>query len=219
MERLATGLEIKALNDTADSYTVSGYASVFNNKDRGGDIMMPGAFKGLGSKEIPLLWGHASYEPPIGKVTVAREDSKGLYFEAEMPKGDKFVSERLAPQLKAGSITQNSIGFRTMSDKQVGDNRELHEVDLWEISLVTFAMNPSATVDGFKSYGFKEFDEFTEREREAFFREAGLSKAMAQHTVAALRDAKGADRRDADAKQITIPVDLATQIRKIAKEL
>ena len=63
-----------------------------------------------------------------------------------------------------------SIGFRTlksrMDDKK--DVRLLLEVDLWEVSLVTFPMQPEARIATFKSKPVR-----TIREYETFLRDAG----------------------------------------------
>ena len=51
--------------------------------------------------------------------------------------------------LQAGAIDGLSIGYRTLrAEKAAGGQRLLHEIELWEVSLVTFPMLPEARVAG-----------------------------------------------------------------------
>ena len=96
-----------------------------------------------------LLWGHDQSAVTIGKVVKCYEDNYGLKYRATLPKDDTFVAGRIAPQLKHGSIDQNSIGFQT---KQRSRNT-IKTAELWEISLVNIAANQLAVVSDFKSLG------------------------------------------------------------------
>src|SRR5262249_31273336 len=54
--------------------------------------------------------------------------------------------------MKAGVIDAMSIGYETVTSRQARDGaRELAEVKLWEVSLVTFPANALALVDSVKS--------------------------------------------------------------------
>lgn len=144
-------LEEKAVTDGEDSWIVTGYGSVFNNKDLGNDVMMPGAFaKSLREDGLPLLlFNHKMEDAPIGTIVDAKEDRKGLWFKAELPKDDSFVSGRIVPQLKRRGLRGTSIGYRTI-DKETRKSdgaRLLKAVKLVEISIVNRAMNPLAMVD------------------------------------------------------------------------
>jgi len=134
------------------NYIVKGYASVFDHVDLGMDKIKKGAFvKSLLMKLPVLLWQHNTNEP-IGAVVEAREDDRGLFFVASMPKEDTFVTGRVIPQLKAKSINGVSIGY-FVKDSDILENgvREIKEIELLEISLVTFPMNTLATVTDVKS--------------------------------------------------------------------
>jgi HK97 family phage prohead protease len=48
--------------------------------------------------------------------------------------------------LQAGAIDGLSIGYRTLRAEAKGGRRLLHEIELWEVSLVTFPMLPEARV-------------------------------------------------------------------------
>jgi HK97 family phage prohead protease len=75
---------------------------VFGNKDLGNDVVVAGAFaKSLREHGMPLmLFNHKMEDAPIGTIVDAKEDKRGLWFKAELPKDDSFVSGRIIPQLK-----------------------------------------------------------------------------------------------------------------------
>ena len=60
--------------------TVTGFASVFGNRDLGGDVVVEGAFKKtLAQYGLPaILWNHKMDEPPLGNVVDAKETKRGL---------------------------------------------------------------------------------------------------------------------------------------------
>lgn len=139
---------------------VTGYGSVFGNLDGGDDIVMPGAFKSSlsrpGRRQVAFLWQHCEHEP-IGIWDEIAEDNYGLKC-----RGRIIDTERGADALKllrAGAQFGLSIGFKTLReelDQTVTTPngwplRRLVEVDLWEISMVTFPMNDLANVDSVKS--------------------------------------------------------------------
>ena len=125
-----------------------GYASVFNTVDTQGDRVLKGAFqKSLQKKSPPkMLWQHDTKEP-IGLWHTLKEDSNGLYVEGQLlldlQKGREAYS-----LLKKGILDGLSIGC-TIKNAEFSDHdgaRELSEVDLLEISLVTFAANTDAKI-------------------------------------------------------------------------
>lgn len=138
--------EIKSL--AADG-TFSGYASVFNVVDSQRDVMLPGAFKAtLKSRTQPvqLLWQH-QWESPIGVIESLFEDTRGLYIKGRLLMEVTQAREAHA-LLKAGVIRGLSIGYsvkRAARDVETGV-RQLQEVDLWEVSIVTLPANASAQV-------------------------------------------------------------------------
>lgn len=146
--------EVKAVGEEDNFFTFKGYASTFNNIDYGDDVVVRGAFANSLAKnaQVPILWQHQMSEP-VGVSTQLYEDDKGLYIEGKMPKDDTLVSGRIIPQMKVGSIKEMSIGYITKNFDMAKDGvRILKEVDLFEISLVTKAMNSQALVSGFKSF-------------------------------------------------------------------
>lgn len=128
----------------------AGYASVFGKLDQGGDIVMPGAFgKSLvekGRAGIRLLFQHDPKEP-IGTWERVFEDSAGLFVEGRLNAGVLRARE-LSSLIAGGAIDGLSIGFRTVRatrDRATG-HRRLWQVDLWEISIVTFPMMDGARI-------------------------------------------------------------------------
>lgn len=184
--------EIKELDSDSDSeyFTFKGYASTFNNKDQGNDIILPGAFEKTINKFMPkLLWQHNTKEP-LGIFTEIIEDEKGLYIEGKMPKADTFVKGRVIPQMKAGSINSMSIGFSLWGKdgdfdvENQGDCenrvRKIKRLTLWEISLVTIPMNPKAKITNYKNYADNNIFELIEsvktiRDIDNLFNEFGFS--------------------------------------------
>ena len=174
LDRIDVPLEIKQVSEDDDFFIFEGMASTFGNIDLTDDIVAPGAFQESISKELPvILWQHDSREP-IGVPIEVKETADGLFIRVKLPKEDTFVSGRVAPQLRVGSIKSMSIGFRTIKSEMDNDSgiRTLVKVDLKEVSLVTFPANPEARVTGFKSVeDVKEIK--TRRDFEKALRESG----------------------------------------------
>jgi len=145
------------LSEVEADGSFSGYASLFGETDLNRDVVLPGAFlKSIGKRGpggIRMLFQHDP-AAPIGVWREVREDARGL-----------FVSGRLMPEvakarevlalMRAGAIDGLSIGFRTVRGRTDAKSgvRQLIEVDLWEISVVTFPMLPAARVSAVKGVG------------------------------------------------------------------
>ncbi|MGH9915626.1 MAG: HK97 family phage prohead protease [Pyrinomonadaceae bacterium] len=132
----------------------SGYASLFGEVDLGKDVIAPGAFaasiRKRGISGIRMLWQHDANEP-IGIWTRINEDSRGLYVEGRLTTG-VTRSREVLELMRAGAIDGLSIGFRTVKARADGAGvRRILEADLWEISVVTFPMLPSARVGQVKA--------------------------------------------------------------------
>ena len=142
--------------ESADESTgeFSGYAAVFGNVDSGGDIIEKGAFTKTIAEDfarIKILSQHNSYELPIGKPLELREDEKGLYIRGKI--SDTQTGRDIRTLLKDGVLAELSIGYDAVAsdyDSETGI-RHLKEIKLWEVSIVTWAMNDQAQIDGVKS--------------------------------------------------------------------
>lgn len=132
-----------------------GYASVFNVEDLGRDVVMPGAFtKSLARRpagKVKMLREHDRSEP-VGVWSDVVEDRKGLRVKGRLILETTKGRETHA-LMKAGALDGMSIGFRTLKDRfdRPKGLRFLEELDLPEISIVTFPMNTRATVSTVKS--------------------------------------------------------------------
>lgn len=136
-----------------DGRVIEGYASLFGVKDQGGDVVMAGAYrqslKGLAARgeKVRMLWQHDPTQP-IGVWDEVREDAKGLWVKGRLLT-EVARGREAAALLGAGAIDGLSIGYRTVKAERDGKgHRSLTELELWEVSLVTFPMLRDARVAG-----------------------------------------------------------------------
>lgn len=180
MNRKSFNLEIKAVQE--DGF-FSGYGAVFGNIDWYNDVILPGAFKvsldkwKTKNKFPPVLWNHNDSEP-IGIYTNIYEDEKGLFVEGKLLIDDVPRAKSTHALLKAGAIDGLSIGYSTKKANQQGNGiRELIEVDIGEISIVTQPANDRSLITSVKSK-LDEGELPTLPEFEKFLRESGFSKSQ-----------------------------------------
>jgi uncharacterized protein len=126
----------------------AGYAALFDRRDGGRDTIRRGAFARTITERqaqelgpLPLFWQHRP-DLRIGWIEQVAEDSRGLRVVAllDNPGGGA------AAALKAGKVTGLSFGYRARSFSRDAQGRELTEVDLFEVSLVTHPMQHTARV-------------------------------------------------------------------------
>jgi HK97 family phage major capsid protein/HK97 family phage prohead protease len=133
-----------------DEGTFAGYASLFDRVDLGHDRVRRGAFAASlarrGAAAIRMLWQHDPNEP-IGIWLSLAEDRAGLFVRGRLAEGAGRARDALA-LLRQGALDGLSIGFRAAraSTDRASGVRDLYEIDLWEISLVTFPMQPEARI-------------------------------------------------------------------------
>lgn len=185
--------EIKSFAEDGEFFIFEGYASTFGNVDLGDDVIITGAFaKSLAKNPtVPVLWQHQMSEP-IGSSIELREDSKGLFIKGKLPREDSLVQGRVIPQMKVGSIREMSIGFFTRDSEMKDGIRYIKEIELYEVSLVTKAMNPKALVSNFKSMD-------SLKDVEQSLKEMGLSNAEAKTLISKIKEFS--NQRDAEEKQ------------------
>jgi uncharacterized protein len=159
MERIKHSSEEIILSDyhyftksfVGDVQSISGYASVFDVIDNHRDIIKKGAFNNIiesfyNGKNIPLLWQHDPSQP-IGTIESLVEDEYGLYIKAKIITST-FRGLESYNLIRAEVICNLSIGYTPVkyyTDYEL-DARVLEEIDLWEISLVTFPANTKTSV-------------------------------------------------------------------------
>lgn len=155
-QQISSGLEHKFCRFDGDvsleeGCRIEGYASLFGRTDQGGDVVAPGAYKhslerlnGAG-RAVKLLWQHDPAQP-IGIWDEVIEDSKGLFVKGRLLT-DVARGREAASLIEAGAIDGLSIGYRTVAaTKDAEGRRVLTELELWEVSLVTFPMLPEARI-------------------------------------------------------------------------
>jgi HK97 family phage prohead protease len=140
-----------------ESGVFEGYASTFGNEDSYGDTIVKGAFTaGLkklkdNNQKLKMLWNH-DRQQPIGVFTAASEDKSGLYVKGKLTKGVQKADEVLL-LMHDGAIDSMSIGgyvVKELFDNKTGKS-ELQEIELREISPVTFPANTQARINTVKS--------------------------------------------------------------------
>ena len=149
---MVPGLEVKFAGGApvlSDGQVIEGYASRFGLPDQGGDIVAKGAFGAslarLAAKgdKVRMLWQHDPTKP-IGVWDEIREDETGLWVKGRLL-SEVALAREAATLIDAGAIDGLSIGYRTVrAEKDQKGRRVLTEVELWEVSLVTFPMLPEA---------------------------------------------------------------------------
>ncbi|WP_242526288.1 MULTISPECIES: HK97 family phage prohead protease [Sphingomonadaceae] len=122
----------------------AGYAALFDRRDSGRDTIRPGAFaRTLAERRdpLPLYWQHRP-DVRIGWVETAAEDARGLRVVARIDNPDGAAG--LA--LRRGTVNGLSFGYRARSSRQDAAGRELLDLELFEVSLVTHPMQHGARV-------------------------------------------------------------------------
>ena len=192
--------DIKAMDEDEDDEqkgTFEGYGSIFNNKDLGNDVVVQGAFtkslRRTGAKGVKMLYQHKS-DMPIGVFESIKEDENGLKVKGRLALGTQAGKEAYE-LMKMGALDGLSIGFRVSPKGQEYNSRSkrryIKEVELMEISLVTFPMNPKARIRSVKG------DELSIREWEGGLRDA-FSLSRSEAKVAAKAVHKAFNQREAE---------------------
>lgn len=183
INRQSFDCEFKFASSEDSEGVIEGYASMFGILDRGGDIVMPGAFKATlaawkkAKKAPPMLWQHDGGSP-IGVWSEFSEDEKGLKVSGQLIMEVGLASEARA-LVKAGAISGLSIGYETIDaeiDRATGIRR-IKKANLWEVSLVTFPMLPEAQISSVKNFDARTLER-------ALREELKLSQADAVSAVA-----------------------------------
>lgn len=185
LERKAVRLECKAI----EGGMIEGYASLFGVRDAGGDTVMRGAYtRTLAAmaetgRRVKMLWQHDPSQP-IGVWDEVREDDWGLHVKGRILDDVAKGRETIA-LIGAGAIDGLSIGYRTVAaDRVPGGGRMLKELDIWEVSMVTFPMLQSARIDAIKAA------QMTPRDMERLLtQDAGLTRSVARQLMAGGLDA------------------------------
>lgn len=170
-----------------------GYLSTFGNVDHGGDIVVRGAFKRTLSehKEAdelpPMFWMHDPRNVP-GKWLDMDEDDKGLFVKGEL--ADTPLGNEMHTLLGMKAVRGMSIGYTVEErDWDKEGHRLLKDIELWEGSIVSMAMNPKASITAAKSRLSLKGEYVPEpaefkRKLEEHLRDVGCSISVAKRLVA-----------------------------------
>lgn len=181
LKRLYRPFKLKGVNEDG---TFQGYGSVFGVKDSYDEIVVPGAFKSSlaahaaeGTKP-KMLWQH-DWDQPVGVYTTMKEDEHGLLVEGQLLIDGVQKAKEAHVLLKAKALDGLSIGYIPRAwrkNDQDKDILELTEIDLWEVSIVTFPANPAARISEVRAA-----ESITSlRQFERFLRDAGYSRERAE---------------------------------------
>jgi HK97 family phage prohead protease len=134
-----------------------GHAAVFNtfSQDLGGfrEIIRPGAFTRTIAEnaDVRALFNHdPNYVLGRSKSGTLRmrEDTRGLFYEVDLP--DTQAGRDVAESVRRGDVSGSSFAFRAITDEWRTENgsdiRELRDVDLFDVSPVTYPAYPAADV-------------------------------------------------------------------------
>ena len=143
-------LQIKDADVNLEQRIIRAYASTFD-LDQGNDIIHPGSFKKTISERLDRVKVLRNHSDLIGRPISAIEDGKGLLTESYIGKHD--LGEETLMLAKDGILDSLSIGYSVPSGKSnySGDIRNIHEVKLFEWSVVDFPMNEAARIIDVKS--------------------------------------------------------------------
>lgn len=190
----ATGLKYRQVafkaSKVEEDGSFSGYGSVFGNVDSYREIVAPGAFleslkriKDSGDP-LPALWQHRSDEP-IGGYDDLQEDEHGLKTTGFLMVNEIPLAAQAHALMKRRVVKGLSIGYyveKSDYNEKTGI-RTLVQLDLQEISIVTFPANPDAQIDAVKQK-LAEGHLPTLREFEETLRERGFSRSQAEMIAA-----------------------------------
>lgn len=149
-ERRSFTVELRQ-DDGEKAGRFSGYATVFDVTDTFGTRFRRGCFKrSLKERGLPMLsWEHDWDNGPIGVITDAREDERGLLVEGELFIESDLPS-RLHRAMLAGGVKEMSFGFRTREGAEVVEDEEhvfeIRDVDLFEVAVVVVGSNPETEI-------------------------------------------------------------------------
>ena len=123
---------------------IAGYAALFDTVDAARDTILKGAFARTLSERrepLPLLWQHQPAQQ-VGTVELAQEDSRGLRIIAKIDN----LGSRAAVALLDKAVSGLSFGYKARLCRWLPAGRVLEDIDLFEISLVTYPVQHEARV-------------------------------------------------------------------------
>ncbi len=196
--------EVKLADDGDETGSFTGYGAYFGNVDSYGDVIAKGAFSRTLSewqergKWPPMLLQHGSGffggtaddMVPIGQWTAMEENSRGLKVDGKLFALETDRAQYIMAGLKSGVLDGLSIGFMTREAtngvKPDEPDRTLTDVELWEVSIVTFPANPKARITNVKAQELLASENLCAFE--ANLRKEGFARKDCERAVWALKN-------------------------------
>lgn len=164
MEYKNLQIEIKEIDETG---TFTGLASPYNNIDDGNDKVLPSIGKRNNNKTVPMLWQHDTHIP-IGSLLLI-DTKEGIQANGKLAIDKDTDGQYMVPKAAEGytllkkGLLKLSIGYNTLeydySNEDGKQVRNLKDIDIMEVSLVTFPMNQKAVVSDVKEKGVDNLEE------------------------------------------------------------
>lgn len=185
---LEVGLSGFKMDNETGTFTC--YGNVKGNIDHARDRTLDGAYmksieRHMKNGTMPkMFWMHNPYELPVGKWIEMREDEKGLFLRGKI--SDTAMGRDIYTLMKDGAIDSFSIGYievesRWNTEKQCND---LIELDIKEISIVTFACNEESLLQDIK-HRIDEGETVTKADLRVILKSTGLlSKRQIENVTA-----------------------------------
>lgn len=158
--------EFKALGEES-SGQFEAIVAVFNNVDRGGDMILPGAFTDTlaawdaKGDPIPVIYSHQwdNLDAHIGKVIEAKETDDGLYVKAQLDMSEPFAA-RVYKKMLGRTLKEFSFAYDVApgGGNQNEDVYELSALDLLEVGPTLVGMNPDTQLIAVKEMIEKTID-------------------------------------------------------------
>jgi HK97 family phage prohead protease len=149
-------IEVKEIDETG---TFVGLASPYNNVDDGNDRCLPSIGPRNNQKTVPMLWQHDPHSP-IGSLLLT-DTPKGIQVNGTLTLDKDDDKQYMVPKAAEGyallkkGLLKLSIGYQTLDFKYVTENnqtiRDLLDINIMEVSLVTFPMNSQSVVSSVKN--------------------------------------------------------------------
>lgn len=157
LHKMCATPDLKFFGDDGGAGSMSGYLSAFGNIDRGGEIVVRGAFsKHLDTflKDGFIALNHNWDVLPIATVTEAHEDDFGLHFTADFHSTPAAQEARTVARerIARGKSVSTSIGYKVADSERTDSALLLKDLPLYEGSIVNVPMNPLPTIGMVKGW-------------------------------------------------------------------
>jgi HK97 family phage prohead protease len=174
-ETLHAALQCGSVKSMLESGELTGYGAVFNNVDRGNEVIVPGAFKDSLSDFIAHghLCADHDWKRRVGTIESAREDNYGLFVRAKFftTKGAQTMRKEIKERLERGKSVALSIGYKIVDEDRRKDGvRLLKKLALFEVSVVSVPMNALAMAASAKGESDREWQKIRAAARATYLR-------------------------------------------------